>query len=172
MIRNLVATILLISLPPVVSGDTTSQAVKLMEYAKVHGACASYIGHMYRDYKGAGFASEVDAKRVQDKHLQLASDAAVKFVSLAISQDLDGKKFIKKEGNLFCMADTCYAKREYIEAVFMLSGTIEGAKEVSEKNIKCPEGAWLPCVGAEPVENRYRKALNFYETRNCSLLLP
>lgn len=172
MIRNLAAMIFLILLPPVVSGGSTSQAVKLMEYAKVQGACSSYIGHFYSDYTGAGFASEEDAKRIKDIHLQLAGDAAEKFVSLAISQDLDGKKFITKEGNLFCMGDTCFAKREYIEAIFVLSGPMKAEEEVGEKDINCPEGAWSPCVGREPVGNRYRKALNLYKTKNCSLLLP
>ncbi|MDA8907459.1 hypothetical protein OAT86_03180 [Planktomarina sp.] len=143
-----------------------------MEYAKVHSACASYIGYLYKDYTGAGFASEEDARQVQDKHFQLAGDAGEKFVSLAISQDLDGKRFITKKGKLFCFVDTCFAKREYIEAMFILAGPMEAEKEIAEKDIKCPEGTWLPCVGKEPVENRYRKAVNLYKTRNCSLLLP
>jgi len=49
---------------------------------------------------------------------------------------------------------------------------MQAEEEVGEKDINCPEGAWSPCVGREPVGNRYRKALNLYKTKNCSLLLP
>ena len=173
MHKNKLFIIFLVWMVPIpASGDALSKALKLLELTKAQGTCSSYIASMYSDYKGAGFASDEEAKRIQHEHLQLASDAAEEFVELAISQDLDGIRMVFKKGNLICFGDACFAKREYIEAVLLMAGLVDAQKEVNEKSISCPEGAWLPCSGREPVDNRYYKARDFYKNKNCSLLVP
>ena len=42
---------------------------------------------------------------------------------------------------------------------------------VTKKEISCPEGAWHPCKGGEPVDNWGYKAGKQYKDKNCKLLL-
>ena len=173
MARNKFFVILAFLFAPISAlGDVESRFAKLSDITKAHGACSSYIGHMYSDYIAGGFASEKAAKRIQQKHRLLAGDAATELVTLLITEDVGGQKLIFNKGNQICMGEVCFAKREYLEAIILFGSLDEGADKVSRKSISCPAEAWFPGTGGEPVDNRLYKAKDLYKKNNCSLLLP
>jgi len=145
---------------------------KLANYVEAQASCASYLDYMYSDYEGAGFASDKEAELAIDEHRRLASYASEKLVNLFMTQDIQGMRLGVRKGNQFCMNEVCLEKLEYLEALILLGALREATERVTRKPLSCPSGEWVPCTAAEPVNNRYYKAKDLYETGNCSLLLP
>ena len=166
-----IALILGISGASSLSADASDEAMALVNEATAHGECSSYIGFLYDDYTVAGFTGEKAAMEAKYNHLDNAANAAKNFVELASRNDIDGTRMIYKKAGKTCMGDTCFPSAELIAAMFTFGGVQKGQKEVSQKEIACPDGVWLPCFGAEPVGNRWVKAKNLYAEKNCRLLL-
>ena len=164
--------LMLVLMPFQANADATRHAMKLIDRTTAQGACASYIGYMGSNYRIGGFVSEQEANRIQEEHWRLASEAAEELVALGISQKIDGQMMISPKGSSICLADLCFAKVEYIEALFLMSGAMEAEKAVARKEINCPEGVWSPCFGGVPVDNWEYKAATLYDSKNCSLLIP
>ena len=171
--RNLCVLLCLVLVAPMNAGaGPEAEIEKLGNYVRAQASCASYISEMYSDYKGAGFASDKEAKLAGNEHLRLASYASKKLVNLFMTQDIEGERLGVRKGNQFCMGEVCFEKLEYLEALIFLGALREASDEVTRKPLSCPSGEWVPCTAAEPVDNRYYKAKDLYETGNCSLLLP
>lgn len=166
-----IALILGISGAGSLSADVSDEAMALVNEATAHGQCSSYIGYLYNDYTVAGFTGEKVAIEAKDKHLEKAATAAKKFVELASQNDIDGKRMIYKKGGKTCMNETCFPSADFITAMFTFGGAQKAQEEVSQKEIACPDGVWLPCFGTEPADNWWVKARDFYEEKNCRLLL-
>lgn len=171
--RNLCALLCVVLVIPInARAGPEAEIEKLANYVQAQASCASYIGHMYSDYKGAGFASNKEAELTSDEHRRLATYASAKLVNLFMTQDIQGKRMGVRKGNQYCMNEVCFEKLEYLEAVFLLGAQREASDEITRKPISCPSGEWVPCTAAEPVDNRYYKARDLYKTKNCALLLP
>jgi hypothetical protein len=171
-VRSILLTFLMtVSTATFVNSDITDEVVYWMEEAKAQGECSSYIGFLYEDYTIGGFKGKSDALRAKELHLDKAIFAAQKFVELTSENDVDGKRMIFKRSGKICINETCFPSSDYIAAMFTMGGIQTGSKEVSEKEIVCPDGVWLPCYGAEPVENRKFKASRLYNNKNCRVLL-
>ena len=90
---------------------------KLANYMQAQASCASYIDHMYSDYKGAGFASDKEAELASDEHRRLATYASEKLVKLFMKQNIQGESIGVRKGNQFCINEVCFEKLEHLEAV-------------------------------------------------------
>ena len=166
-----IALILGISGAGSLSADVSDEAMSLVNEATAHGQCSSYIGYLYEDYTVAGFTGKKAAIEAKEKHLEKAAAAAKKFVELASQNDIDGKRVIYKKGGKTCLYETCFPSADFITAIFTFGGLQKADEEVSQKEISCPEGVGYPCFGTEPADNRWFKARDFYEEKNCRLLL-
>ena len=171
MIRSLFCITLLMLHPAIVKADATSEAESLLELSGAHSACSVYMNFMSLADGAAGFPSQSKIDSVVEQHLLSASNAAEKLIDVLIANSVDGEKMITRKGNLFCLAESCMAKFSYLESTIALANGVDAGDEITKKKIACPEGMWS-CYGAEPNDNWHYKALNLYETKNCSLLLP
>ena len=155
------------------NADVQDEIVSLLDETKAQGECAGYIGWLYKDYTIGGFSGKDQAIESQNLHMQKAYSTAERFVDLAIKNKVEGKYFIIKKGNSYCMGEMCLPKKEYIEAFFAITGLHDSHEEITEKEITCPNDidVWFPCKGTEPVDNRQYKAADLYKSKNCKLLL-
>ena len=155
-----------------VIADTTDEAVKFMNYVNAQGACSAYAEHSGKSFISAGFRSEEATKKASDKHSELGSNGAKEMISFFLNNKVDGKYMVFKENEKFCFGTACFNNKEYLEALFLISAIQEGVQQVTQKEISCPDGAWYPCKGGEPVNNWSLKAAKLYEDKNCTLLVP
>ena len=153
------------------SSDITDEVVSWMQEAQAQGECNAYIGFLYEDYTIGGFKGKSDAMRAEEIHLDKAIYAGKKFVELASENDVEGKRMIFRKSGKICLNETCFPSSDYIAALFALGGVQNGVKEVSEREITCPDGVWSPCYGREPVINRKLKASELYKSKNCRVIL-
>lgn len=154
-----------------ISADITSDAVSLMEEMTAQAECSSYIGFFHNDYAIAGFKNKSDAMRASNGHLEKGISAGQKFVTLSSQNDIDGIRLIYKKAGKFCMEKICFPSSDFIVSAFLFGAMEKGNKEVSEKEINCPNNVLAPCVGREPVGSRAYKASALYKSKNCRLLL-
>ena len=170
MKKIIFAVTLTLSSASIGNADITSDVTSLMEEVRAQGECSSYIGFLYNDYTIAGFKGEADAMRVNNRHIEKGANAAQKFVVLASKNDIEGQRLIYSKSGKSCIAEICFPSLDFIASMFLLGGMNDGQKEVSQKEITCPNGVWSPCYGAEPVSERAYKASKLYMSKNCRLL--
>jgi hypothetical protein len=153
------------------TADIKNQVTSTIDEANAQAECGAYIDYTYQDYSLAGFNSATSAKNAKTTHLEKAAQAAEKFVKLASENKVDGKYMVFRDAGKVCIGEGCFAKAEYIEAMFILGGIQKASDDITKMKIDCPSNAWFPCMGGEPVDNWKFKAANLYKSKNCKLLL-
>jgi hypothetical protein len=159
-------------LPFYAQAEPLTEVTNLSNYISAQSSCAVYLGHLYKDYEGAGFASEEEAKTAINEHGRLAIEAVEELISLFLTQDFEGEGMVQSMGDGICVNDLCLEKREYLAGMFFAGSRQIADDRVTRKSLSCPSGEWLPCTAAEPPDNWYFKAKDLYETANCLYLLP
>ena len=155
---------------PVMSDNVTVYS-EISDYIRIQGKCSSYAKSTRDDFKLAGFESKKNAQDISEKHLQLTTEGAEKLVKFIFENEIDGKIAGFKKNNQYCFGAFCVAKKEYLEALFLMDAIESGDKEVMTEKITCPNGTWEPCIGRVSPDLWPIKSVNLYREKNCSLFL-